>query len=324
MNGYISYMDILAFSSKIRSKIKPNVFKTKYENLITYVGEKFQQDSKAKIYVVSDSIIAISQELRMVINYSRMIYTWGMLNDFWIRGGIAQGEIEIADSTTIVRGNKNIILPYLGDAYLTAYNLESELNTAGIVIDENIKSNNPDLPLEVEYVDGYMEYQEYLPKEGSDRKKQLIVPSKNDEIYIADRLHFREMLRSHADDIDKYVNTFCFYIKLLLPRSHKENVMNFLKRLIEQLKLHGRRFLIPQKVIIIFVAAIDALIERHNDPAQKYTKSLLKADIGRILDALKAQGYLSAFSDYLLEFDKKRKTKLYKEVHDILLGEGRR
>lgn len=97
-----------------------------------------------------------------------------------------------------------------------------------------------------------------------------------------------------------------------------------MKRLIDQLSLHGRQFLIPQKVIIIFVAVIDALIERHNISTQKYSKSVLKADIGRILDALKSQGYLSAFSDYLLEFDKKRKTKLYKESHNILMNKGRR
>ena len=314
MNGYVSYMDILAFESKR----KLDIFKGKYEKLISYIGGQFHFDSKATIYVVSDSIIVTSQNFESVKAYTRMFYTWGMLNDFWLRGAIAQGNIETIDTTIIVRENKNIIMPYMGEAYLTAYKLESKLNMAGIVIGDNVKPDNPDLPLEFEFVDGFMEYQEYLTKEGNENKKKLLLPSANEDIYITDSLHFMEMLKSHSDDIDKYVNTFCFYIKQLLPKSHKENVRNFLKRLIKQLSLHGRRFLIPQKVIIIFVAAIDALIERHNVPTQKYSKSLLKADISKILDALKAQGYLPTFSDYLLEFDKKRKTTLYKNIHDVL------
>lgn len=328
MNGYVSYMDILGFKSKMtgNDSIDKKNFRKKYEKLIHYIGKQFVEDKETRIYVVSDSIIITSRKFEIVKAYSRMVYTWGLekKNDFWIRGAIAQGDIKIIELKSIVRENKNVIMPYLGDAYLRAYELESNLNMAGIVIDDNVKPDNPDLPLEKEHADGFMEYQEYLPKAGNENKKRLLLPSANEDIYITNSLHFMEMLNSHSDDIDKYINTFCFYIKLLLPRSDKANVRNFLKRLIEQLRLHGRSFLIPQKVIIIFVAVIDSLIERHNDPDQKYTESLLKADIGRILDALKAQGYLSAFSDYLLEFDKKRKTKLYKEVHAILLDEGRK
>jgi hypothetical protein len=96
-------------------------------------------------------------------------------------------------------------------------------------------------------------------------------------------------------------------------------VSNFLEQLIDQLNVHGRQFLIPRKVIIIFIAVIDALFERRDNPERDYSKASLKADINLILDALKIQGYLPTFSDYLIEFDKKRTTNLFGKVHDILL-----
>lgn len=314
MNGYVSYMDILAFESRRKS----DIFKGKYEKLISYIGGQFHFDSKATIYVVSDSIIVTSQNFESVKAYTRMFYTWGMLNDFWLREAIAQGNIETIDTTIIVRENKNIIMPYMGEAYLTAFKLESKLNMAGIVIDDNVKPDNPDLPLEEEYTDGYMEYQEYLPKEGNEKKKKLLLPSTNEEIYITESLHFREMLKSHSEDLDKYINTFCFYIKLLLIKSGKMNVVEFLKKLIEQLSLQGRHLLIPERVIVIFIAVIDSLFARHNEPDNNYSDASLKSDIGTILNALKVQGYVAAFSDYLVEFDKKRKTTLYKNIHDVL------
>ena len=320
MKGYVSYMDALAFTEKIKSAD----FQDKYKKLINYIGKIFNSDSKADIYLVSDSIIVTSQNFESVKSYARMFYTWGMLNDFWLRGAIAQGDIVTIDKNKIVGENKNIIMPYMGETYITAYSLESKLNMAGIVIGDDVKPGNLDLPLEVEYTDGYMEYQEYLPKEGNEKKKRLLLPSANEEIYITESLHFREMLKSHSEDLDKYINTFCFYIKLLLIRSDKVNVGEFLKKLIEQLSLQGRHLLIPERVIVIFIAVIDSLFVRHDKPDNKYSEASLKSDIGTILDALKVQGYLAILSDYLLEFDKKRETKLYKKVHDIIQQGQRR
>lgn len=311
--GYVSYMDILGFTSGIKS----NDFETKYKNLIAAI-RSFHPDAKATIYLISDSIIVTSKHLHGVKEYARMIYTWGMRQDFWSRGAITQGEYEPLDAAAIIEKNGNIIMPYLGDAYLRAVKLEEEINMAGIVIDSNVQSDNPGLPLEFEFVDGFMEYQEYLPKAGNENKKRLLLPSANEDIYITDSLHFMEMLKSHADDIDKYINTFCFYIKLFLTRTPPENMPNFFEQLLEGFSMHGRHFLIPRKVIIIFIAVIDALFERSVNLEKDYSEASLKADINLILDALKIQGYLPTFSDYLLELDKKRTTNLYEKVHDIL------
>jgi len=306
--GYVSYMDILGFTSGIKS----NDFETKYKSLIAAI-RNFHPDPKATIYLVSDSIIVTSEHLQRVKEYAQMIYTWGMHQDFWIRGAITQGEYEPIDAATIIEKNGNIIMPYLGDAYLRAVKLEEKINMAGIVIDSSVKSDNPDLPLEFEFEDGFKEYREYLIEKNYEGKKRYLLPSTNSDIHITDSLHFQTMLKSHAAAIDKHINTFCFYIKLLLTRTPSENIPIFFERLIDQLSLH-----IPQKVIIIFIAVIEAIIERRDNPKMDYSEASLKADINLILDALKTQGYLPKFSDYLLEFDKKRTTNLYGKVHDIL------
>ncbi len=310
MKGYIAYMDILGFTSKRTS----SAFKIKYDNLKNYIGEKFSRDPKATIYVVSDSIIVCSENFEPAKNYARMIYTWGMRNDFWIRGAIAQGHVEEIDSEKIVGENKNVILPYFGEAYLTAYKLESKLNMAGIVIDDNLKPDNPDLPLEEEYTDGYMEYQEYLPKDGNEGKKRLLLPDYNFEQSIADTMYFEEMLKSHLEDIDKYVNTFSFYLKLLLKSDNLADIHSLLENLCKQLGLQGRRILIPPKVIIVFVAVIRGLFDLYRSPENKYlSKGTLELEVSTILDALKKQGYLPIFTDFVLEYD----NVLYSEIYQL-------
>ena len=313
-------MDVLGFNNKINANDFD--FKTKYEALITKVGTQFDRDPKATIYAVSDSIIMTTQNCASVKAYTKMIYEWGMLDDFWLRGAIAQGDIETIDSTNIVRENKNIIMPYMGEAYLTAYNLEFKLNMAGIVIDRNVVSDHPDLPLQED--DDYIEYQEYLPKEGNECKKRILLPSTNEVIRITEGLHFTEMLGAHAGDIDKYINTFCFYVKLLITRSDIQNVLNLLDRLIKELNTYCQYLMLPPKTIILFVAAIDGLFMRTENPRVDDDNHSLNPYILKILEALKNHGYLSMFIDYLLEYDKKRETALYEKVHTILFDKGKK
>ncbi len=308
MKGYVSYMDALGFTSKIKSAD----FEKKYKNLINYIGEIFKPDSKATIYVVSDSIIITSQNFESVKAYTRMIYTWGMDNGFWIRGAIAQGEIEMINTATIVRENKNVIIPYLGDAYLKAFKLEEKLNMAGIVIDRDVVSDHPDLPLQKN--EDYIEYQEYLPKEGNKGKKRLLLSGSNYEQRIADTMYFEEMLKSHFEDIEKYINTFCFYIMLFLKKADISGTNSFLEKLIKQLGLHGRRILIPPKVIIIFVAVMRGLFDLYRSPQNKYlSKGTLELGVSTIIDALQKQGYLPIFTDFVLEYD----NALYNEIYQL-------
>lgn len=99
LDGYISYMDILGFTSKIEDKD----FEGKYKNLINTISKDFEKDPKVSIYVVSDSIILISQNFSEVKSYTQTIYAWGLRDDFWIRGAIAQGEIIKIDSEEVIK-----------------------------------------------------------------------------------------------------------------------------------------------------------------------------------------------------------------------------
>ncbi len=301
-------MDILGFTLRIKSED----FKKKYENLIEKIGEEFKKDSKVSIYVLSDSIIVVSPKFRKVIDYAKMIYTWGMNNDFWIRGALTQGEVVNVDINSIVKDNKNVIFPYLGEAYLKAYNLESRLNMAGIMIDRDVVSDDPDMPLQEN--EDYIEYQEYLPKDGNEGKKRLLLPVSNFEQIITDTMYFEEMLKSHLEDIDKYVNTFSYYLKLLLKSGNIADIHSLLENLCKQLGLQGRRILIPPKVIIVFVAVIRGLFDLYRSPENNYlSKGALELEVSTILDALKKQGYLPVFTDFVLEYD----SILYSEIYQL-------
>ncbi len=121
------------------------------------------------------------------------------------------------------------------------------------------------------------------------------------------------------EDIDKYVNTFCFYVSFLLKRAGAATIKAFQENMLRELELHGRRVLIPSKVMIIFIAVVEGLLNRFRAPgSEKYvTPALLESDISNIMAALKGQGHLSAFIDYLLDYDKKRHTSLYKDINSL-------
>lgn len=309
-NTYISYMDILGFSSRIEN----DDFKKKYKKLINIIENN--KDKEVGLYLLSDSIVILSRKFEKVKKHTQDIYTWSILNDFWLRGAIAKGEIVNINSREVTRKNGNIILPYLGQAYLTAYNLESKLNLAGIAIDKELFPDNPDLPL-VLNID-YIEYEEYLHKEGNEGERRFLLPCTNYEKQILNSIYFEEMLKSHSTDIDKYINTFSFCIMLLIKNADNLDIYNFLEGLLKQLGLHGRRILIPSKVVIIFIAVIDSLFKRFRSFNDKYySASLLELNISTIIHALKKEGYLSTFTNYVLEYDKKRHTSLYKDIYEV-------
>ncbi len=317
-NGYIAFLDILGFKSRIES----HEYREKYNDLTKMIGDRFEEDPKASIYMISDSIIITSKHFDSVQHYSRGLYTRGMLIDFWVRGAITQGKILKVDIKSITKENKNIILPYLEEAFKRAYDLESTLNMAGIIVDEKVISDNRELPL-LENED-YIWYREYLPKVGNENKKRLLLPEINSESQIADTMYFKEMLRSHSEDIDKYINTFCFQIAALMKMSCQQNINIFLGTLMERLSADRQLTLIPKKVALIFLAVVEGLLDRYcsTNIDDYYDLSQLKADIIKILEVLKVHNYLSAFIDCLIEFDSKRKTGFYEIINEILDYKG--
>jgi hypothetical protein len=131
-------------------------------------------------------------------------------------------------------------------------------------------------------------------------------------------MYFAEMLESHVEDVDKYINTFCFYIQHLLERAGTENLIAFVKKMMKEFELQAGRILIPTKIVTIFIAMIQGLFNRYrSEGIHRCDPGHLEFLVGYIISVLKQQGYLSAFVDTLLDFDKKRRTSLYKEVNNL-------
>lgn len=312
-NAYVSYFDVLGFTSRFIS----GDLMHRYENLIAAIEEL--NDPDVTFFLFSDSIVVISESFKKVRETTRSIYTWGILNDFWLRGAIARGDVTGLDFSKVVNGNR-VILPFLGEGYLKAYKLESTLNISGIVLDDIFFDPGNECAALRKQID-YVDYEEYLPKRGYEDKKLLLLPKEGSLGQIVDTMYFEEMLKSHVDDIDKYINTFIFFIETLLRTADDPTIIKFLDNLLRELELHGSHILIPSKVVIIFVAVIEGLIKRFRSGikggALKMPREKLEIYVGDILGALKAQGYLPTFVDYVLEYDKKRRATIYKDINSL-------
>jgi hypothetical protein len=132
-------------------------------------------------------------------------------------------------------------------------------------------------------------------------------------------MYFEEMLGSHIEDVDKYINTFCFYIQQLLERANTGNLIAFVKRILEEFELQGRRILMPTKIVTIFIAMVEGLLNRCrlSDKVHSCSRDQLEMLIGKIIAALKEEGYLATFVDNTLDYDKKRRTSIYKEISSL-------
>lgn len=314
-NAFVSYFDVLGFTSRFIAGDLTHRYE-KLINLITGI-----EDRDVNFLLFSDSIVMFSEKFENLKEGTQAFYTWGILHDFWLRGAIAQGSVSRYTPESTTHSNK-VILPFLGDGYLRAYSLESTLNLSAIAIDDSLFNPGSGIGAGLVPDVDYVEYEEYLPKRRYEGKKRLLLPSKESVTRIVDTFYFEEMLKSHVEDIDKYINTFCFFIKFLLESAALTTVRAFLQKLLGNLRLHSQRVLIPSKVVIIFTVLIEGLFERyrskkHHDYSDP---SILEVDISTILRALKEQGYLPAFIDYLLDFDKKRHTSLYKDINNLRLS----
>lgn len=312
-NAYVAYFDVLGFTSRFLS----GDLKNRYEKLVASIDER--RDKNTIYFLFSDSIVVISKSFTRVRETARSIYTWGVLNDFWLRGGIAHGGFTNLDFGTFVTDNR-VILPFLGEGYLKAYKLESTLNISGIALDNIFFEPGKECAALKREAD-YVEYEEYLPKRGYEDRKLLLLPEEGSLRQIVDTMYFEEMLKSHINDIDKYINTFIFFIETLLRTADHDTVVKFLDNLLKELELHGSHVLIPSKVIIIFVAVIEGLIRRFRsglfDDIAGNPRERLETYVGSIIGTLKAQGYLPTFVDYVLEYDKKRHTTVYKDINRL-------
>jgi hypothetical protein len=310
-NAYVCYADVLGFTSRFIS----GDLSSRYDKLIKKVNDIVDPD--ITVFLMSDSIVIISLEFEKFRDTVKEFYTWGILNDFWLRGAITQGNVTRYHETAATEQNR-FILPFLGDGYMRAYAIETTLNMSGIAIDNKFFDSNYVNPGFRRGID-YSEYEEYLPKTGYEAKKKLLLPIEHSLRQVLETMYFEEMLGSHVEDIDKYINTFCFYIQQLLERANTGNLIAFVERITEEFELQGSRILMPTKIVTIFIAMVEGLLNRCHlsDNEHSCSRDQLEILIGRIIAALKEEGYLAAFVDNTLDFDKKRRTSIYKEISSL-------
>lgn len=212
-NKFICYLDILGF----KSRIGESEFKEGYEWLIKEIVEPY--DYQDKVYLLSDSIIIISNDIQDIVDNSFGIYSQALHKGILIRGGLTKGKIntpqELRES-----GNK-LVIPYLGEAYLKAYNLEQSINTAAIHVDEDILNEINDIR------NFLIKFTEIFPKSESDKEKTFLVTDmKNysvpESIFI---LISEEIPNISRHDIPKFINTLVLYYKALRQCEREYNVI---------------------------------------------------------------------------------------------------
>ncbi len=310
-NTYVCFFDVLGFTSSFIS----GKLSKRYNGMIEMTNSI--RDPDVTIFLMSDSILCVSSDFQKLRDTAKEFYTWGILNDFWLRGGITRGNVTKYRERVVTEQNR-FIIPFLGDGYLRAYTLETTLNISGVVLDQIFFESDESNPGFRKGID-YIEHEEYLPKVGYEGIKKLLLPKSDSLRQVVDTMYFAEMLESHVEDVDKYINTFCFYIQHLMEKASTENLIAFVEKMMHEFEFQAGRILIPTKIVTIFIAMTQGLFNRYRsyeglhqcDPGQ------LEFLVSQILSILKQQGYLSAFVDTLLDYDKKRHTSLYKEINNL-------
>jgi hypothetical protein len=213
-NKFICYLDILGF----KSRIDEGKFKEGYEWIIKEIVEPF--DYPDKVYLLSDSIIIISNDIKDIVNNSFSIYSQALHKGIFIRGGLTKGKIntpqELRES-----GNK-LVIPYLGKAYLKAYNLEQSINTAAIRVDEDILDEINDIKKFL------IKFTEIFPKSESNKEKTFLVTDMgNYSVPVSIFTLISEEISNisrHDHDIQKFINTFVLYYRALRHYEREYNV----------------------------------------------------------------------------------------------------
>jgi hypothetical protein len=291
INGYLCFLDVMGF----RDQYNLPEFEKRYEKLEKYIrGNEILDAQDYYLYLMSDSIIIISSELETIIHSSLDLYSFGLKEGIWLRGGISKGKINIYSDVKI---NNHIIFPCLGEAYLKAYDLEQQLNCVAINIDNDLSEEIEESLL--------IKYEEWFTKPGTPREKKILVRDlKNNWGIIL--THFANLYRKPLDalplEIEKYINTFCLYMKILIKELYKKPSdldEYFLKHICGILEEHGYKVVFPNEFIIVFIAFIEELRANH-DLTDEVSRLIRK-----VITILREKGFLSVFLDYLKTFNKK-------------------
>lgn len=223
-DNFICYLDILGFKKRIKDK----EFQGFYQYLIDEVIKPYDYDGK--VYLLSDSIIVISNDFSSIASNIFSIYSSAFNKSILIRGGLTKGSVNIP-SNIQESGNK-VIIPYLGKAFIKAVELERSINCAAICVDNNIEFTDEMKGL-------IFEYREIFPKSEKEyeTKKFLVRGMRNpSEPATILAILAREISNLPKHEIPKFINTFCLYYKFL-RRNQADNIqaLKYWGDLLEQL-----------------------------------------------------------------------------------------
>jgi len=289
INGYLCFLDVMGF----RDQYKLPEFEKRYEKLEKHIrGNEILDAQDYYLYLMSDSIVIISRDLEAIIHSSLDLYSFGLKEGIWLRGGVSKGKINIYSDVKI---NHHIIFPCLGEAYLKAYELEQQLNCAAINIDIDLSEEIEDSLL--------IKYEEWFTKSGTPREKRILFRDLENNWGIP-LTHFSNLYKKPLDalplEIEKYVNTFCLYMKVLMKELYKPSDLDgyFLKPIIAVFDEHGYKKIIPNEFIVVFIAFIEEL--RANYDLTDEISRLIR----KVITILREKGLLPIFMDYLKAFNK--------------------
>lgn len=209
---FLCYLDILGF----KNRINEDGFKRCYENIIKEVIEPYIYTDK--VYLISDSIVIISDDFDEIVNNSFSIYSSALGQGLFLRGGITKGQI---NTLPLVQETDNkIIIPYLGEAFLNAYKLEEDVNCAAICIDQRTYDE-----LIVKEKDLIFSYKELFPKDDMKREKLFLISDMyNWSVPQTILLKVSEQITHLSKhDLPKFIDTFCLYYRVMTEKHNDTN-----------------------------------------------------------------------------------------------------
>lgn len=130
-NKYVAFLDVLGFSALVNSNENEKL--NEYFTLVEMAFDLFDDDKKnIQKLAISDSIILIANDneadLRILLKAIRTLQYSLAINDIWLRGGIAYGEVYYNEETKTI----------VGKGFIKAYLLENEAVYPRVILDPSI------------------------------------------------------------------------------------------------------------------------------------------------------------------------------------------
>lgn len=144
---YVAFIDILGFREKVKME--------KQEYMVTYIKDfsniaysawvqnDLQNNNRIKGHLISDSIIISSidkskDSLQKILDYLILIFKKSFSKKILLRAALTKGQFNDADAISLSNLSKGLIV---GEAYIRAYTLESQIKGSLIILDNKTKKD---------------------------------------------------------------------------------------------------------------------------------------------------------------------------------------